>query len=327
MNPEIITNLSKKINNVKVAIYGDFCLDAYWILKPGGSEVSVETGLLAEAVEKQYYSLGGASNIVANLAALKPNRIKVIGVIGDDIFGREIKRQFDGLGIDNRFLVTQKENFSTVTFCKRILDGKEKARIDIGFFNRKSIQTDNILIQGIEDALGSCDVLIFNQQVPGSITNNEFVKRVNRLFIKNNDKKIILDSRHYGKYIKNTFIKTNINEAVKINKYKEKKDIRTISEDLYQLYKKPVFITQGSRGISVFDSEGYSCIPGIKVNNNIDTVGAGDTVTSAIALGIAVGEDNKIIIKFANLAAAVAIQKLFKTGTASIDEIIRINKK
>ena len=29
-----------KIQNVKIAVYGDLCLDAYWILDPNGSEVS-----------------------------------------------------------------------------------------------------------------------------------------------------------------------------------------------------------------------------------------------------------------------------------------------
>ncbi len=62
-----------------------------------GSEVSVETGLQAESVAKQSYSPGGAGNIVSNIAALKPKEIKVIGVVGDDIFGNELKRQLKKL--------------------------------------------------------------------------------------------------------------------------------------------------------------------------------------------------------------------------------------
>ena len=34
-----------RIGKVKVAVFGDFCLDAYWIIEPGESEISVETGL------------------------------------------------------------------------------------------------------------------------------------------------------------------------------------------------------------------------------------------------------------------------------------------
>ena len=76
-----IRDILDKINNISIAVYGDFCLDAYWLMDPDGSEVSVETGLHAEAVARHVYSPGGAGNIVANLAALKPSAIKVIGVI------------------------------------------------------------------------------------------------------------------------------------------------------------------------------------------------------------------------------------------------------
>ena len=44
-----IKTLLEKIKNARIAIYGDFCLDSYWILDTRGSEISVETGLQAEA--------------------------------------------------------------------------------------------------------------------------------------------------------------------------------------------------------------------------------------------------------------------------------------
>ena len=83
MKEQRISEILARIKNVKIAVYGDFCVDAYWLLDPAGSEVSVETGLQAQAVARHYYSLGGASNVVANLAALEPSSIQVIGVIGE----------------------------------------------------------------------------------------------------------------------------------------------------------------------------------------------------------------------------------------------------
>ncbi len=142
MRSNQIIEILKKINKVKIAVYGDFCLDAYWIMDPGGSEISVETGLQAEAVRKHYYSHGGASNIVANLSALKPASIKVIGVIGDDIFGRELTLQLVALHADISSLIVQKENFSTITFTKKYLEENEEPRIDFGFFNERSEETD-----------------------------------------------------------------------------------------------------------------------------------------------------------------------------------------
>ena len=99
MGPEAIKDILLNIRNARIAVYGDFCLDAYLIMDPKGSEISVETGIKAEAVQRHYYSPGGASNITANLAALKPAKIFPIGVLGNDIYARELKLQLEAMGI------------------------------------------------------------------------------------------------------------------------------------------------------------------------------------------------------------------------------------
>ena len=130
-----IQSILDKIQNVKIAVYGDLCLDAYWILDPKGSEVSLETGKQAQAVREQNYHLGGGANVIANLAALQPAEIKAIGSIGNDIFGQEIIRQFERLNVNTDGIVLNDSPFQTVTFCKRYLNQVEEARIDFGFLN------------------------------------------------------------------------------------------------------------------------------------------------------------------------------------------------
>jgi rfaE bifunctional protein kinase chain/domain len=333
MNEHRIREILARINNVKVAVYGDFCIDAYWLLDPHGSEVSLETGLQARAVAKHYYSLGGASNVVANLAALEPASIQVIGVIGDDIFGRELTRQFNGLGVDTTFLVIQKENFDTVAFGKPYLEGKELPRMDFGFLNKRTEATDQALLDGIKNALKTADALIFNQQVPGSITNESFIDSANGLFDRFNDKIVLLDSRHYGRKFRNIYRKTNDLEAARLNNVDVKlddvlslADVEKYAKALYRQFDKPVFLTRGPRGIVVVDSNGFHEIPGIQLLKKLDIVGAGDTVTSALALCLGAGVRPAEAAEFANFAAAVTVQKLFQTGTASGAEILEVAK-
>ncbi|MBN1561298.1 carbohydrate kinase, partial [candidate division KSB1 bacterium] len=202
MKNEQLESILDAIHAVTVAVYGDFCLDAYWILDPQGGEISVETGLQTEAVRRQYYSLGGASNVVANLAALRPRSISLVGVIGDDIFGREMRQQFHALHVDTERLVTQKENYDTVVFSKRYLNDVEQPRIDFGFFNKRSKETDDIIIDNLRRILPTCDALIFNQQVPGCLSPY-FIARANEVFTEFSDKIILLDSRHYSAEFKN----------------------------------------------------------------------------------------------------------------------------
>ncbi len=333
MKENRINEILTQIKNVKIAVYGDFCVDAYWLLDARGSEVSLETGLQAQAVGRHYYSLGGASNVVANIAALQPAQIQVIGVVGDDIFGRELRRQFHELNVDTKHLVIQKDNFDTVTFGKPYLEDKEQPRIDFGFFNKRTEETDLALLSGINEALQNTDVLIVNQQVPGSITNESFIDRANALFGKYTDKIVLLDSRHFGQKFKNIYRKTNDLEAAQLNNADVKlgdvltlEDVNKYALNLYKQFNKPVFLTRGPRGIISVDSDGLHDVPGIQLLKKLDIVGAGDTVTSALALSLGAGIEPPEASEFANLAAAVTVQKLYQTGTACGSEILEIGK-
>jgi rfaE bifunctional protein kinase chain/domain len=324
-----LKEILEKIKQVKVAVYGDFCLDAYWFLDPRGGEISAETGLQSQAVKKHYYTLGGAANVVANLAALEPAKIRVIGAIGNDIFGRELSRQFKELGVDIKSLAIQDENFDTVTFSKIILDGQEQPRMDFGFFNQRSKLTDDKIIIGLTDALQKSDVLIFNQQVPGSLNSERFIFDVNLILNQFNEKIVLLDTRHYGDQFKNIYRKTNSVEAAQLNGIDAKvldqislDDTKKHAQKLYDKSGKPVFITRGSKGILVVDKSGVHEIAGIELKKPIDSVGAGDTVVSALALCLGSGFKPVEAAEFANLAAAVTVQKLFMTGTASGKEML-----
>ncbi|MCD6597690.1 MAG: HAD family hydrolase [Bacteroidales bacterium] len=333
MKQEQIVKILKKINKVRIAVYGDFCLDAYWQMDPDGSEVSVETGLQAEAVAKHSYSPGGAGNIVSNLAALKPAAIKVIGVVGDDIHGRELSSQLQDLGADTSSLTIQKENFDTYTYTKKIYGEKEDPRIDFGLKNKRSKETDAIILKNIEVALQSYDALIFNQQVTGSITNQSFIDEANKLFEKYNDKIVVLDSRHFNSKFRNVYRKANEIETAVLNNLDVKPgDFISLSEakklgtNVFNQYQKPIFVTCGSRGILTIDSSGINEVSGIQLLKKLDTVGAGDTTISALTLCLAAGIPPFDAAKFANYAAAVTVQKLYTTGTATGDEIIALSE-
>ncbi|MBN1466725.1 carbohydrate kinase [candidate division KSB1 bacterium] len=331
MKREQLESILDAVHNVDIAVYGDFCLDAYWILDPRGGEISVETSLQSEAVRRQYYSLGGASNVVANLAALQPRSIRVVGVIGDDIFGREMVGQFHALKVDTGRLISQKKDYDTVVFSKRYLNDVEQPRIDFGFFNTRSRETDEAIIDHLKSVLQFCDALIFNQQVPGCLSPY-FIDKANEIFAACTDKIILLDSRHYGKRFSNIYRKINAREAAQLADWQADDEIssRQLEEfglALFQQERKPVFLTRGDRGIQAFDRSGVTTIPGIHFLKKLDTVGAGDTVISALAAALAAGFSPAIAAEFANLAAGVTVQKRFQTGTASGEEIVALNRE
>ncbi|MDH5397856.1 MAG: PfkB family carbohydrate kinase [Cyclobacteriaceae bacterium] len=331
MKKENLEQNLNKIKSARVAIYGDFCLDVYWMMSPEGSEVSLETGLKAEAVERHYSSPGGAANVVNNLAALEPAEIMPIGVIGDDMHGRELVRHLEAVGVNTSSLTIQKENFETVVFTKKINDGEEGIRVDFGVGNKRSSETDAALLAQIKYALEEYDILIFNQQVPGSLTNQEFIDEANKLFEQHPESIVLLDSRHYGNRFKHVYIKTNWLEVaeydggVRPEGIPDMEAVRKHAQNLFDRYKKPVFVTRGKEGIMTITKNETSEVPGIQVLKSVDSVGAGDTVMSALALCLAAGIAPAVAAEFANLAASVTVQKLNITGTATGEEIILMN--
>jgi len=328
MGPDRVKSILKAIRNTRVAVYGDFCLDAYLVMDPRGSEISLETGLKAEAVDKHYYTPGGASNIVANLAALQPAEILTIGVLGDDLYGRELLRQLDIMEINTSFLIQQKEDFNTYVFTKKIFKDSEEPRIDFGTYNQRDERTDAQLIAGIRYALENYDLLIYNQQVPWSITNADFIVESNSLFSSYPDKMVLLDSRHYNEQFDNVCRKVNDVELTRLSDIDHKSlTLEEVEHYAKQLFKgKPIFVTCGERGIISVDDTGTSHAPGMQLLNRLDTVGAGDTTMSALACCLASGISASEAAIFANYAAAVTVQKLFTTGTASGEEIISMSK-
>lgn len=331
MKTDRVREILAAIKDVRIAVCGDFCLDVYWMLDPRGSEVSVETGLPARAVGEHHYSLGGASNIVANLAALAPAAIQVVGVIGDDIFGRELVRQLSDLDADTSRLVVQPDDFDTVAYCKQYLEGDEEPRIDFGLFNERTEATDTAILDGLRHALETADVVIFNQQLPGSLTNDAFIEGANALFAEHADKIVLLDSRHYAERFSGVCRKVNEVEAATLNGVDASPgdvlplaDLDRFARSLNGQCSKPVFITRGARGMLVCDAGDVNEVPGIQLLTKLDPVGAGDTTLSALACCLAAGVGPVEAAGFANLAAAVTVQKLFQTGTASGDEILAV---
>ena len=144
---------------------------------------------------------------------------------------------------------------------------------------------------------------------------------------------MLLDSRHYGEKFKHICRKTNDREAARLNGVQVGRDESVPVEDmkkyagnLYRQFNRPVFLTRGPRGILAADGEGIHEVPGIQLLKKLDPVGAGDTVTSALALCLGAGVSPAEAAEFANFAAAVTVQKLFQTGTANGEEILAVAK-
>src|SRR5581483_8124945 len=131
----------KKARRVRIAVIGDFCLDAYWDLGLSRSETSLETGLLTRPIRRQRYSPGGAGNLAAGLAALGCGRVLALGVLGEDPWAGELRRSLKARGAEVSGLLTQPRNWATPVYVKPMAGPREMNRFDAGGFNGLSRAT------------------------------------------------------------------------------------------------------------------------------------------------------------------------------------------
>ncbi len=329
-----LEKLLQEIAQIKIAIIGDFCLDAYWFLDATRSEISIETGKPTKPVKEQRYSLGGAGNVVANLVALQVKKVFAFGVIGQDPFGAEMLKLLEDYNVDVDGILAQKEKWSTHVYIKPYNGDCEENRLDFGNFNVLTNETASILLNKLTGILQQVDVVIINEQVSTGIHHSEFFRtHLKELIKKFSNKIFFLDSRHYSAEYDGSVRKINAYEAARLCGIERKEgevimreELIKAAELLFARWQKPLFISRGARGCIVRDVNKLWEVPGLQILGRVDPVGAGDSLLAGIAAAFAARRDWKIAATFGNFVAGVTVQKLFKTGTASPEEILKIGK-
>jgi len=109
--------LTARFSQCRIAVLGDFFLDKYLDVDPTLAEVSVESGKTAHQVVSVRTSPGAAGTIVNNLAALTAGELYVLGIIGDDGEGYELRKSLTGLGCNSDGLIVLPDRF-TPTYLK-----------------------------------------------------------------------------------------------------------------------------------------------------------------------------------------------------------------
>jgi rfaE bifunctional protein kinase chain/domain len=333
MKRERLQKILEDISKVKMAVVGDFCLDAYWFIDMKMSEISVETNQTTRPVLNQHYSLGGAGNVTNNLVAMGIKDIRAFGVIGTDPFGAEMVRIMHSTGIQTRNLLVQNEIWHTHTYAKPYMNDQELNRVDFGNYNQLTVSTADALIGGLVREIPEVDIILINQQVPSGIHTDYFKKMLLGVIREFPNKIFITDSRHFNDYYEGTIRKMNDVEAVRLCGVKKEPDelathneVLSAARMLFERFRKPLFITRGDQGSLTIDQSGIAEIPGLLILSKVDTVGAGDSYLAGAASTLAAGYGMETAATIGTFVAGVTVQKLFQTGTATPEEILKIGQ-
>ena len=318
----------KTIPKARVSVFGDLCIDAYWLIESDESELSVETHLPVRRVRQQRYSLGGAGNVIANLASLGVGQIHAVGLVGDDLFGGLMLQMLQKLDVDIEGMLNCQNDWQTTVYSKPCIGDDEKNRLDFGAFNRISTKSIDALTNQLDRVAGLSDIVILNQQIPNGISTVEMIEQINSVIANHPKCKFIVDSRHRAKQYIGAMLKLNAHEAAKLvgetrplDERVTAKQSREYATELFNRIRQPIFVTRGENGIVVADKDDLQEVPGIQIIDRIDPVGAGDTTVAALAAVLGSGTDCITAAKFANITASITVRKIQITGTATPEEI------
>ncbi|MBN1934801.1 MAG: carbohydrate kinase [Anaerolineae bacterium] len=333
MNKTRLKTLLNRFSETHILVLGDFFLDLYLDLDRALSETSLETGLEAYQVAGVRSSPGAAGTVTSNLRALGVG-VTALGVIGDDGMGYELLRGLRQWGVDTKPLLQTADRL-TPTYTKPMMkeaDGRihELNRLDIKNRGLLSTELEERVISQSADWIGQVDGIIVADQVQErncGVVTDRVRAALAELALAHPGKVIAADSRARIGEFRNLIIKPNEREAVHAIRpdwvgEMDRAAVEACGRELDQRNGRPVFLTIGAEGILVFDDQGMSHVPGIRVSGPIDIVGAGDSAMAGIVSALCAGASPAEAALVGNLVASITIQQIGVTGTATPQQVL-----
>ena len=314
----------------RIAVVGDFFLDEYLILDKSLTEVSLETDLDAFQVTSTRKSPGVAGTVTSILRSMDVP-VTAIGFSGDDGHGFELRRSLKNMGINLDHFAIFDDCF-TPTYTKPMLleNGRETELSRLDTKNRRPLPLlcENHLIQSIRTVTPQVSVVLVIDQAKDrncGVVTDAVRAELAALAGRYPDKIFMADSRDHMSLFRNSIVKFNVNEALRmleISQSEQTPEFFTyLGHKLFLLYDKPILLTLGEHGMQVTDHSRSIIIPAIPIHGPTDVVGAGDSVMAAAGAALSIGANLLEAAIIGSLTASLIIQQIGTTGTATRQQI------
>ena len=334
ISAERLQQILGQFSKLSVIVVGDYFLDKYLVIDPSLSETSLETGKETLQVVEVRHSPGAAGNVCTNLAALGPDRIWAVGLIGDDGPGYELKCDLTEHEVTGSHLIQSRAVF-TPTYIKPMEqkpDGTEAElnRLDINNRQPLAEAIESQLIESLRSLVPRADAVVIVDQVPdrnrGVITDRVRGSLAD-LAATHSEVVFLADSRTRIGQFQNIALKPNRYEAaIAVQGETPPAVPQAVAEscgrELAARTGRPVFVTLDAEGISVCTAASSTHVPTVPPGEPIDIAGAGDSTAAGIVCSLCCGASLAEAALIGNIAASVTIQQIGTTGTATHGQIL-----
>ncbi|MFI5455631.1 MAG: D-glycero-beta-D-manno-heptose 1-phosphate adenylyltransferase [Isosphaerales bacterium] len=310
-----LDELVQRLRHPRVLVLGDVLLDRYVF---GAVErISPEAPVPVLLVTEQEDRLGGAASVASMLARLEAD-VVVVGVVGDDEFGRIVRQCLRQVGAAHDRVVTDPSRPTTLKqrYVGRAHDhhSQQILRVDLELRTPLSPPMEEKVLAELEGELAGCDILMVSDYAKGVCTPRILRRAVelSRRF----DKRLLIDPKRepdYGCYAGSTCLTPNRHEC-RLASGGPVENARQALLAAHQLRLRldleAVVVTLDREGMVLSHRDGRGLAFPTRERQVYDVTGAGDMVLCMLGLGLASGLDYPEAIALANAAAGLAVERL-----------------
>ena len=291
------------------------------------NRISPEGPIPVLDIKKEVGMLGGVGNVVRNLSTLATETY-LVSLLGDDLASKEVEKKLNNINVYNNLI--KDPSRPTIIKSRFIANNQQILRVDKEKITSINKKIEKKVYEFSKKQILKTNAVVISDYNKGLITENILKKIIS--FAKIHKKPIIVDpkSSNFSKYRGATIITPNIKELEAVLKKKiiNEKQIIDFSRKLISKFNfNYLLVTMGKSGM-ILISRKQKKIVKLKAESEevFDVSGAGDTVVSYIAAGLASSLKIEEVVEIANLAAGVVVNKT-GTSVAHLSEVLlSINK-
>ncbi len=311
--------LVDRLDGAEVMVVGDVMLDRF--LYGAVERVSPEAPIPVLKIEREVTMLGGAGNVLRNLAAVGA-RARFFSLVGEDAAGREI-RQLVGREVQDPgaiHLLVDEGRASTIKE-RYVATGQQLLRADRETVFETAPAIRDQLLKAAEAALPQVGALILSDYgkgvLPGEVVSR-LIARARQLGCP-----VVVDPKavDYGYYRGATLVTPNRRELAQASALPVQGDeaiVKACRSLIETAGLGGILATRSEEGMSlVMESGAVSHLPA-EAREVFDVSGAGDTVVALLGAALAAGIEVEQAAALANVAAGIVVGK---TGTAVAEAI------
>ena len=247
----------------------------------------------------------GANQAVA--AARLGSDVQIIGALGRDSFGKELRQKLNEENINTRFV----QSTETSTGIANILLYENDNRIIV--VPGANFDVTPEVVENARSVIEQSKMVVMQLEIP--VETIEYTLKLCKelnvpvLF---NPAPAANFNIEWMPYI--TYLTPNETECALLFG----DDLETALET----YPNQLIITLGADGARYFDGEKHVHVPGYKTKA-VDTTGAGDTFNGAFAYALTTGKSIEEAVSFANFAASLSVEKFgAQGGMPKLEEVL-----